>query len=253
MPLFECLLDSLHISITYSAFSCTRKEIYDMFKKKLEVFMDPGTMMAIASALSSVIGGLTGEKGGHGSTFNKGQLKGLDQVLSDVMGMRNQGQNDITQNQNYQNGSGWLNDLFNDQNFFDKFEAPMQRNFQENTIPDLANRFASMGSGGSLGSTAFRNQANREGERLQENMAAMRGGMQQQGVGQSLQYGQQPVNNWMQMLQTALQPTQNTYQGPSQGLFGGLAAPFAQGAASYWGGQGGQQQQQIPGQYPGTY
>ena len=200
--------------------------------------MDPGSIMAMISAISAITGGLTGQKGGFGSTYNKNQLKGLDQVLNDVMSMRNRGQNDITQNQNYQAGSQWLNDLFgNDQNFFNKFEAPMQRQFSEQVAPDLANRFASMGSGGSLGSTAFRNQANREGEHLQEQIAAMRGGMQQQGVGQSLQYGQQPIQNWMQMLNQALQPTKNTYQGPSQGFFGGLAAPFAQGAASYWGGQ----------------
>ncbi len=197
-------------------------------------------MMAIMSALSTVVGGMTGEKGGQGSTYNKNQLGGLDKVLSDVMGMRGQGQNDITQNQNFQQGQNWLSDLFgNDQSFFDKFQAPMERNFSENIAPELANRFGGMGSGGSLNSTGFRNQANREGERLQESIAAMRGGMQQQGIGQALQYGQAPVQNYMQMLQQAMQPTQNTYQGPSMGLFGGMAAPFAQGAASYWGGQGG--------------
>lgn len=202
--------------------------------------MDPGMIMGLISMISGIAGGLTGEKGGQGSTYNKNQLGGLDKVLSDVMGMRNKGQNDITQNQNYQGGSQWLNDLFgNDQSFFDKFQAPLERNFSENIMPDVASRFASQGSGGSLGSTAFRNQANREGERLQESLAALRGGMQQQGVGQALQYGQAPVQNYMQMLQQALQPTQNTYQGPSMGLFGGMAAPFAQGAASYWGGQGG--------------
>jgi hypothetical protein len=201
---------------------------------------DPGTMMAIMSALSTVVGGLTGEKGGAGSTYNKNQLSGLDKVLNDVMGMRGQGQNDITQNQNFQGGQNWLNDLFgNDQNFFDKFEAPIKRQFEEQTIPNLANQFASMGSGGSQGSTAFRNQLGREGSNLSTNLAALRGGMQQQGVGQSLQYAQQPVQNYMQMLQQALQPTQNTYQGPSQGIMGGMAAPFAQGAANYWGGQGG--------------
>lgn len=202
--------------------------------------MDPGMIMGLISMISGIAGGLTGEKGGQGSTYNKNQLGGLDKVLSDVMGMRGKGQNDITQNQNFQGGSQWLNDLFgNDQNFFDKFQAPMERNFSENIAPELANRFGGMGSGGSLNSTGFRNQANREGERLQESIAAMRGGMQQAGVGQALQYGQQPVQNYMQMLQQAMQPTQNTYQGPSMGLFGGMAAPFAQGAASYWGGQGG--------------
>ena len=201
--------------------------------------MDPGTAMAAASALFNMIGGLTGEKGGHGSTYNKNQLKGLDKVLNDVMGMRGQGQQDITQNQNYQQGQNWLSDLFgNDQNFYNKFEAPMQRQFSEQTAPALANRFGGMGSGGSFGSS-FRNQANREGEHLQEAIAAMRGGMQQQGVNQALQYAQQPFQNYMQMLQQALQPTQNTYQAPSMGIGGALAAPFAQGAASYWGGQGG--------------
>ncbi len=212
--------------------------------------MDPGMIMALMSALSGVIGGLTGEKGKQGSTYNKNQLQGLDKVMEDVMNMRGQGQNDITQNQGYQNGQNWINDLFNDQNFFDKFEAPLQRQFQEQTIPELSNRFSSMGSGGNANSTAFRNQLARESGNLHSNIAALRGGMQQQGVNQGLQYAQQPVNNYMQMLQQALQPTQNTYQGPSQGWTGAMAAPFAQGATSYWGGQGGNQN---AGQYPGTY
>jgi len=201
--------------------------------------MDPGTMMAIMSALSSVVGGLTGDKGKSGSTFNKGQKQGLDQLLQDVKGMRG-GAQDITHNPGFQMGNEWLQGLFNDPQFFQDFEAPLQRNFQENTIPELANRFAGMGSGGALGSTAFRNALGREGSNLHTNIAAMRGGMQQQGVGQAMQYAQQPFSNLMQMYQQAMQPTQNTYQGPSQGFMGGLAAPFAQGAASYWGGQGGQ-------------
>ncbi len=201
-------------------------------------------IMGLMSMISGITGGLTGEKGGQGSTYNQNQLGGLDKVLSDVMGMRGKGQNDITQNQNFQGGQNWLNDLFsNDQGFFDKFQAPMERNFSENIAPSLANKFGGMGSGGSFGSS-FRNQANREGEHLQESLAAMRGGMQSQGVNQSLQYGQAPVNNFMQMLQQAMQPTQNTYQGPSMGFMGGMAAPFAQGAASYWGGQGGQNNNQ---------
>lgn len=227
--------------------------------------MDPGTIMALMSAISGITGGLTGEKGKSGSTLNKNQLKGLDQVLNDVMGMRRQGQQDITQNQGFQSGQNWLNNLFNDENFFNAFEAPLQRQFNEQTIPELANRFGSMGSGGSLGSTAFRNQANREAGNLSSNIAALRGGMQQQGVNQSLNYAQQPFQNMMQLLQTALQPTKTTYQPPSMGFLGGLAAPFAQGAASYWGGQGGmnsnantgnnwnQLASMAAGQYPGTF
>jgi hypothetical protein len=162
-------------------------------------------------------------------------------LINQVKGMGNQG--NISNNPNFQSGENWLQDLFNDPSFFNKFEAPMMRQYEENTIPDLANRFAGMGTGGALGSTAFRNQAVREGSNLQANLAALRGGMQQQGVNQALQYGQAPVQNYMQMLQQALQPTQNLYQPPSAGPFGGafssLLGGMGQGMANQGFGGGG--------------
>lgn len=210
--------------------------------------MDPGTMMALMSALSGFMGSMNGNEGEHKSSFSENQQGGINDVLNTVKGMK--GNADITQNQGYQNGQNWLNDLFNDQNFFQNFEAPMQRQFQEQTIPDLANRFGSMGSGGSLGSTGFRNQANREAGNLQSNIAALRGGMQQQGANQGLQYAQQPFQNMMALYNQALgQPVNNQYQPPNAGPFGALAAPFAQGATAYWGGQGGMQNS---GQSPST-
>lgn len=171
------------------------------------------------------------------------------------------GQSDITQNPQYQQGQEWLNNLFNDPDFFRSFEAPLQRQFEEETIPGLANRFASMGSGGSTGSTAFRNQLAREGSNLSTNIAALRSGMMQQGVNQNLQYAQQPFSNLMQMYQQALgQPINNQYQPPSAGI-GALAAPFISGAGQYWGGQAAQKPEQslsgasgrVAGQHPGTY
>lgn len=212
--------------------------------------MDPMTMMLLAGLASGGIGALTGEKGKQGSTYNKNQLSGMDAILNQIKGGIGGPNQDITQNQNYQQGSDWLSNLFgNDQGFWNQFEAPLQRKFSEETTPDLANRFASMGSGGSLGSTGFRNQLAREGSNLGTNIAALRGGMQQQGVGQALQYGQQPVQNWMQQLMGVLNPTQNTYQGPSTGGFGSLAAPLISGAAQGYFGQ----QAINPGQNPSTY
>jgi hypothetical protein len=177
--------------------------------------MDPATISAILSAIGPLLSAFTGNKGKMGSTFNKNQLGGIDDILQSIKGMKG-GAQDITQNQNYTQGQDWLHSLFNDQDFFKNMEAPMQRNFEENTIPELANRFGAQGSGGSLGSTAFRNQLGREGSNLQTNMAAMRGGMQQQGVNQSMQYAQQPFSNLMNLYQQALTPTQNVYQ---QGSF----------------------------------
>lgn len=185
--------------------------------------MDPATMASIMAIISNFAASQTGNEGQHGSTYSKGSQSALDDALESVRGMR--GNADITQNQGYQQGQEWLNNLFsNDQGFFNAFEAPLQRQFQEQTIPDLANRFASQGSGGSLGSTGFRNQLAREGSNLSTNIAALRGGMQQQGANQQLQYAQQPVSNYQNLLNTAITPTQNTYQPPSAGPYGGIAS-----------------------------
>ena len=209
---------------------------------EMEFDMDPGTIMALISAVSAGAGALSGNKGEHGSTYSKKTRQGLDSVWDMIEGMRG-GAGDITQNQNYQQGSEWLNSLYNDPQFFDKFEAPLQRQFQEQTVPDLANRFASQGSGGSLGSTGFRNQLAREGSNLSTNIAALRGGMQQQGVNQGLQYAQQPFNNLRDLYGIGTTPTNNTYQPPNAGGWGSLAAPFAQGAI---------QSYLNPGQAPST-
>jgi hypothetical protein len=200
--------------------------------------MDTSMMMLLGSLLSGGLGALTGSKGEHGSTYNKNQLKGMDEILQQIRSGTGGPNQDITQNGNYQQGSEWLSNLFgNDPEFWNKFEAPLQRQFNEQTVPDLANRFASQGTGGSLGSTGFRNQLAREGSNLSTNIAALRGNMQQQGVNQALQYGQQPVNNWMQQLQSILNPTQNTYQPPSSGGWGQIAGAAASGAANSYFGQ----------------
>ncbi len=202
--------------------------------------IDPGTAMLISGVLSAGAGLLGGgNKGEQKSTFSKKARGTLDQILDDIRGMKGNAQ-DITQNPQYMQGQEWLSNLFNDPEFFKAFEAPLQRQFEEETIPGLANRFASMGSGGSLGSTAFRNQLAREGSNLSTNIAALRGGMQQQGVNQSLQYAQQPFQNLLQLLGIGTQPTMNQYQPPSAGI-GALAAPLLSGATQYYAGQAGQQ------------
>lgn len=170
--------------------------------------MDPATISALMAAIGPILQSLTGKGEKFGSTFNPQQQNFMQQGLSGL----NPGMGDVTQNQGYQQGSDWLSALFNDPNFFKSFEAPLMRQFEEETIPNLANRFAGMGSGGATGSTAFRNQLAREGSTLHEKIAALRGGLQQQGVNQSLQYAQQPVSNYFQQLQQLLQPTNNIYQ-----------------------------------------
>ncbi len=214
---------------------------------------DPASLlMQLAPMALGALGGLGGQGEKHGSTYSKGARSLIDEIIGSVKGMK--GNQDITQNQNYQTGQDWLQSMFNDPSFFNQFEAPLQRQFQEQTVPDLANRFASMGSGGALGSTGFRNQLAREGSNLSTNIGALRGGMQQQAIPQLLGYSQQPFSNYMSMLQNALTPTQNTYQPASAGFFGNIAPAFAGGAATGFGNQWGQNManQGFSGQAPST-
>jgi hypothetical protein len=177
--------------------------------------MDPATMAALAPLIISLFnpGGSNGERS---STYNSGQKGGINDIMSAIKGMNGFQGTDINQNPMYQQGNEWLMSMFNDPDFFNSFEAPLQRQFQEETIPGLANRFASMGTGGSTGSTAFRNQLGREGSNLHTNIAALRGGMQQQGVNQLMNSAQMPFNNMAQMYGLGLShPTENVYQPPS--------------------------------------
>lgn len=195
-------------------------------------------LMAMLTMGGGALSSMGGSDGEWGSTYNKNQLGGMDDILQAIKGMK--GSQDITKNAGYQQGQDYLMSMFNDPEFFKSFEAPLQRQFQEQTVPQLANRFASMGSGGSTGSTAFRNQLGREGSNLSTNIAALRGGMQQQGVNQLLQYSQQPFSNLMQMYNQALQPTNNVYQPPSSGPFGPIFAAMTGGMAQGYGQKMGQ-------------
>ena len=173
--------------------------------------MNPATISAIMAVLGPLLKGMTGNAGGAGSSFNKGQLD----FMKTGLGGLSAGMGDITNDPSYMSGQSWLTGLFSDPEFFKNFEAPLQRQFQEETVGNLANRFAGMGSGGSHGSTGFRNALGREGSKLHEMIASLRGGMQQSGVNQALQYGQAPVSNYLSQLQQFLTPTENTYQSSS--------------------------------------
>lgn len=183
--------------------------------------------------MPTLLQSLFGSPARQTSTYTKPQRQTIDQILQSIKGM--QGQQDITQQQGYGQGLDWLMSMFNDPSFFQSFEAPLQRQFQEQTVPELANRFAGMGSGGALGSTAFRNQLGREGSNLSTNIAALRGGMQQQAIPQLLGYSQQPFSNLMSLYQQAMTPTRNVYQPPSSGLFGPILSSLAGGLSAGYG------------------
>jgi len=97
-------------------------------------------------------------------------------------------------------------------------EAPLQRQFQQETIPGLAAQFGGMGSG-ALSSSGFRNAGVQAGTDLSERLGAIRAGLRQQGAQGLTSLGQQ-----------GLQPIQESIIRPrEQGLVGGLAQGLAPG------------------------
>jgi hypothetical protein len=76
------------------------------------------------------------------------------------------------------------------QGAYDVFEAPALRQFNEQIIPGIANRFSSGGLGGQS-SQAFQHSLNTAGTRMAEDLAAQRAGLQSGAMDQLLGYGQQ--------------------------------------------------------------
>lgn len=191
--------------------------------------MPPELMTFFAALLGAGSSYLNGSPGEQKSSYSEGAQNSLSEAQQMLSQMK--GGADVRQNQGYGTGMDWLQSLFNDPEFFKNFEAPARRQFEEEIIPGVANRFASEGSGGSLGSTGFRNQIAREGSNLSTNLAALRGGMQQGAIPQLLNYAQQPAQNYLNLLGPATQPTQNIYQPPSAGGFADLMSMFSGAAA----------------------
>lgn len=201
--------------------------------------MNPMMIMSMLPTLiqlwQSTKGGDSGNSmGGKDAQFSSTYGPGAQSIIEQAQNAVKQGfgtqAQDITKNPNYQTGQDWLQSLYNDPSFFNKFEAPAKRQFEEEIIPGISRRFSGMGSGGAQGYTGLDRQLARESGNLETNLAAMRGGMQQQGIPQLMNYAQQPHQNWMNLLQNAITPTQNQYQPATAGFWGDIVSSLTGGA-----------------------
>lgn len=100
-----------------------------------------------------------------------------------------------------------------------QFEAPLMRQFEQQTVPSIAERFAGMGSHGAQSSSAQNLALAQSGKELQESLGALRG-----------QLGMQALSQLQGMLSQSQRPTfENIYKQPTSGLFGGIASGAGQG------------------------
>jgi hypothetical protein len=98
------------------------------------------------------------------------------QMLSGMMGQGGGGQ----QSQQY------FQDLMNpESDLYKNFEKPYLQEFEQQTIPGIAERFGGMGAmGGALSSSGFGQALSSAGSNLQTNLAGMKSGMQQDAAKQ---------------------------------------------------------------------
>lgn len=165
-------------------------------------------------------------------TLTKQQQGFQDWIMNQVRGTNL----NIQQNPLYQSGASYLQNLLSGSpEAFEAFEAPHLRQFQEQVVPALAERFSGLGAG-SQRSSAFQQALGQAGAGLQENLASLRAGLQGQAASQALGYAQQPIANAQGFAGYGLQPSfENVIRPRTQGLLGGLLG----GGAGAFGSAGG--------------
>lgn len=158
------------------------------------------------------------------STKSPGQNQAMEQLLQQISQMQSQGGN-YAQAQNH-----FANLLSGDPTSYDRWAAPYMQQFEQETVPRLAERFAGLGGGlggGALGSTGFAQALGGAGAQLQAQLANLFESLKQNAAQTS--YGQ--YNN---LLSRGLGTNtfENVYQPGNTGLVGGAATGLAQGLGS---------------------
>ncbi len=205
-------------------------------------------------AAGNIFGGKSSQWSGQKATpekihklesLNSGQKKLLDYINKhpDIK------MPDINQNQMYQQGQGYLSNILNqnpyDPQFLEQFQKPYMREFQEQTVPGLAERFSSLGA---RNSSAFGQALGSAGASLAERLASLAGGigmqrqqMGQEAAGQAFNYAQLPFNQEYerqglnlkrQNLALGTQPFQY-HVTPGQQASPGMGSGFSNAALKY--------------------
>jgi hypothetical protein len=127
-----------------------------------------------------------------------------------------------------QQGLGYLQNMF-DPNSYASLEAPAMRQFQEEIIPGIAERFSAMGAG-SQSSSSFRNQLGRAGVDLGTNLANLRQQGMMQALPQALQLQQYPMQYGQSLFGSSL--GSNIAQAPMPGMIAPMLQSFGKAIGS---------------------
>lgn len=165
------------------------------------------------------------------STFNPQQQQAFTQLMQMLQGggspLFQSGQNVL---QRYLTGGPEA---------YEQFKAPLMRQYREQIIPGIAERFGGMGA---QKSSAFQQALSGSAADLTERLGSLRGQLQMQALPQALQYEQAPIQNILQMLginTQGLVPKQPPWwQQALTGLAGGVGQGIGAGLTGGIGGIG---------------
>lgn len=160
---------------------------------------------------------------------NKKSLMGKDAKIKDhnlltgtqQSALKSYFNNPINKSPLYGAGASYLTDLLGGgDEAYNLMEGPIMQKYQQEIMPGIAERFAGMGTGGSLGSSGLNNSLAQAGRNLGTDLGGIRAQMQMQALPQALNYAQQPYTNKLGGLGVrGIMPYQTQAK---QGLLGGL-------------------------------
>lgn len=185
---------------------------------------------AAISAISSHVGKKSSTWSGEKSKIHKLPTMTSDQrhLFKDVFKHPDRYLSSLQNQPTYQQGSGFLQRILSqDPELMRQFEAPAMRQYNEEIVPAIAERFAGTGS---LNSSAFQHAMAQAGTGLAERIASMRAQLGLGAAGQALNYAQAPYNQEMSKLQFLLGTPSFGYQ--ATGGTPGAGSAFTTGLAN---------------------
>ncbi len=151
------------------------------------------------------------------SSKSGGQMQMLQQMIQQLSGGQGGGQGGIAGSPAFQGGNKFLEGLFSGD--FSAFEGPLIQQFEQQTAPGIAERFAGMGAGSSSGLNQALAQA---GSNLTSDLGAQRAGLMMNALPQALSFGQAPFKQQMDLMQLSPFSAENEFQEGTEGALGDM-------------------------------
>lgn len=153
------------------------------------------------------------------------------QFLNQLLGQISPEQFQLQGNPLYQSGQSYLNRLLsNDPEIMKSFEQPALRQYNEQIVPALAERFTGIGA---QNSSSFQNALAQSGKDLALDLQGLRSGLQFQALPQAFQYASAPSELGLQLGRLGLgtQAVQNYFQEGQPGFVQQILAALGGGVA----------------------